>query len=121
MRHRRALKRFFFRRELRGNRKFNISAKTFLTGVAALSVILFVLVQLGTNAVLSPLGHRLQSLNTEKNALIEENRTLEQDIAKSNSIVVIEVYSEDKFDLSSKPKKETIFVSNKSVQAINVE
>lgn len=95
--------------------------ESILAAVAMLSVIAFIFVQLVTNAILSPLGHKLENLNSEKNQLIEENRILEQEIAKSNSITVIETYSKDKFELSNTTEKETVFVSNKSVQAVNVE
>lgn len=88
---------------------------------AALSLIIFVTTQMVTNAILSPLGHKLQSLNSEKNELIEENRILEQQIAKADSIIVIELYSKEKFELednSGKDRNKTIYVSDKSVQAI---
>lgn len=118
MRYRRALKRFFSHRGERT--QFNkIKLDTLLTGIAAFSVITFITVQLITNAVLSPLGHKLQNLNVEKNELIEENRILEQEIAKSDSITVIEIYSKEKFELGTDQERETIFVSNKSVQAFN--
>lgn len=120
MRHKRTLKKFFSAKG-RATQLKKIDLNKLLTGLALLSVLTFIVVQLMTNAILSPLGHRLQALNVEKNQLVEENRILEQEIAKSNSVIVIETYSKDKLKLRPGVEKNTVFVNNESVQAINVE
>lgn len=110
----RTIRRLFFRHK--GFTKPSTSKVINFVGVA--SILLFICIQLATNAILTPLGKELQQINNEKNALIEENRVLEQEIAKSDSIKVINAYSEEKFDLKDDPKQDTIFVDNQSTQAI---
>jgi cell division protein FtsL len=83
----------------------------------AISTLLFVSVQLYTNALLSPLGHKLASLNTEKNLLLEENRDLEQDIAKNSSITIISKYADKKLNLTKTDNSKTIYSTPASVQA----
>jgi hypothetical protein len=121
MKYKRIVRRFFTKDSKLKRRKANLSIESIFGIMTITSVIAFILIQLVTNAILSPLGHKLENLNSEKNQLIEENRILEQEIAKSNSIIVIETYSEEKFELSNESDKETVFVSNKSVQAVNVK
>lgn len=82
-----------------------------------IALLLFTLTQLITNAILSPLGHELQSMNFEKNALIEDNRQLEQEIAKDTSITIIQVYSADKFEIRAKTNHKSVYVTDPSIQA----
>ncbi|MCB9803451.1 hypothetical protein H6763_01340 [Candidatus Nomurabacteria bacterium] len=86
--------------------------------VFLLSFLFFLVSQLYTNAKLSPLGRDLQTLNTEKDLLIEDNRLLEQEIAKDNSLIIIREYSEKQFNISSKADYDTLFVTDASIQAL---
>ncbi|MCA9375305.1 hypothetical protein KC622_03170 [Candidatus Dojkabacteria bacterium] len=85
--------------------------------LTVLAAITFVMTQLITNAILSPLGQQLQSLNNEKDSLVEQNRALEKQLAKNTSLTSIKIYSEKEFDLKPNNKKETFFVSTPSIQA----
>ena len=69
----------------RNNQPSNITTKIFLV-----CFIIFAASQLVVNSILTPLGTELQSLNTEKEYLLEENRELSEKIAKTNSIKVIQ-------------------------------
>lgn len=82
-----------------------------------ISFIIFLGSQLLTNAILSPLGHELQALNTEKNLLIEDNRSLEQEIAKDSSLTIIRAYSTVQFDITDESQHQSIFVTDQSLQA----
>ncbi len=86
--------------------------------IFVLSFILFLSSQLFTNAILSPLGHELQSLNTEKNLLLEDNRILEQEIAKDSSLTIIKAYSKAQFDIKDDSKHQSIFITDNSIQAL---
>ncbi len=90
----------------------NIAGTVFVT-----SVILFVLCQLIVNSILAPLGTELQSLNSEKNFLIEENRAMEEEIAKSGSITVIQKLADKSLSLSSSNKKTLVYLQEESIVA----
>lgn len=100
----------------RANQKPLTAERVFIV-LTVLAAITFVMTQLITNAILSPLGQELQSLNNEKNLLIEQNRALEKQLAKNTSLTSIKIYSEKEFDLKPNSKKETIFVSVPTIQA----
>ncbi len=82
-----------------------------------ISFILFLSSQLLTNAILSPLGHELQAMNTEKNLLLEDNRSLEQEIAKDSSLTIIKAYSKVQFEIKEDSSYKSIFVTDKSLHA----
>ena len=94
------------------NNKQNIPLSIFIFTLAA-----FTLSQLVINSKLSPLGIELQSLNKEKNYLIEENRSMEEQIAKSNSITVIRKLADKELSLSSSNKKTIVYIEEKSIIA----
>ncbi len=64
----------------------------------------FILSQLIINSILAPLGTDLQNLNREKNYLVEENRTMEEQIAKANSITVIQKLADKSLSLTTGSK-----------------
>ena len=77
----------------------NIPAIVFL-----FSLLIFILGQLVINSILAPLGKELQALNSEKNFLMEENRSMEQEIAKNNSITVIQKLADETLSLNTSTK-----------------
>ncbi len=68
-------------------------------GLFISALLIFCVVQLAIVSVLSPQGKELQSLNNEKNLIIEENRQLEQDIATISSLPVIEGRAEKELSM----------------------
>lgn len=80
------------------------------------SLSLFILCQLIINSVLAPLGKELQALNSEKNYLMEENRSMEQEIAKNNSITVIQKLASETLSLNSLTKS-VIYLESDGVVA----
>lgn len=115
MKNKRVLKNIFFSR----NQASKISLRKALALGCLVTGAAFVVTQLATNAILTPKGIQLERLNTEKNLLLEENRSLEERIAKDNSFVMIKTYSEKKFDLKEVPAKDTVYVTADSIQASN--
>lgn len=97
---------------------FKVTPQKFVVGLFVLSMIMFVAVQLSTNTVLTPLGHTLASLNSEKNQLIEQNRELEQEIAKNSSITVITKYADKKLSLTKTDNNKTIYATPSTVTAM---
>lgn len=95
----------------------SITPKKLAVVLLAMSTLAFVATQLVTNAVLSPLGHKLASLNTEKNLLLEENRELEQEIAKDTSYTIVDKYSANKLGLAKTENDKTIYVEGNQFQA----
>ncbi|MHC1716865.1 MAG: hypothetical protein AB9915_03230 [Candidatus Dojkabacteria bacterium] len=81
------------------------------------SVLVFILSQLVINSVLTPLGMELQNLNKEKNYLVEENRGMEEQVAKTNSIMVIQKLAGKSLKISSSNKKTVIYIENSSIIA----
>ncbi|MGI6423558.1 MAG: hypothetical protein ACOX0X_03015 [Candidatus Dojkabacteria bacterium] len=94
------------------NRKSNIIFKVFL-----LTLIVFGSSQLVVNSILTPLGVKLQTLNSEKEYLLEENRKISEDIAKNNSIKVIENLSEKKLNLTPDKKQTVLYITDKTLVA----
>ncbi|MGI5898119.1 MAG: hypothetical protein ACOX6Q_03075 [Candidatus Dojkabacteria bacterium] len=72
--------------------------------VFALALTLFIFSQLIINSILAPLGTNLQNLNREKNYLVEENRGMEEEIAKANSITVIQKLADKSLSLTAGSK-----------------
>jgi len=101
--------------------KGDIKISTYLASVFMLAIafIMFLAVQLGTNAILSPLGHELQAINTERNILVEENRRLEKKIAINSSITVVEKFSTDKFELSEEADSNIVYIDGNELSAYN--
>lgn len=81
------------------------------------SMIAFVLSQLVINAVLNPLGTELQSLNKEKNFLVEENRLMEEQVAKTSSITVIKKLADKQLDIRSQSDKSIIYLEQSALLA----
>lgn len=92
--------------------KQNIIATIFI-----LSLLAFISSQLVSNLVLAPLGSELQSLNREKNYLVEENRGMEEQIAKNNSITVIRKLADKTLSLSSENQKSVVYLQESSIVA----
>jgi len=97
--------------------QFTMTKEKMIMIFLGISTLLFISVQLYTNALLSPLGHKLASLNNEKNLLLEENRDLKQDIAKNSSITIISKYADKKLNLTKTDNSKTIYPSYASIQA----
>lgn len=81
------------------------------------TVCLFITSQLVVNSILAPLGIELQSLNSEKNYLIEENRAMEEEIAKTNSITIVKKLANERLNISSNTDKNVIYVENNNLLA----
>lgn len=84
-----------------------------------LTTILFFITQLAVNADLNPKGERLEILNTEKNLLIEENRRIEEEIARSGSLKVINQIASQKLNLKDNTINSTKYISDSKVLAEN--
>lgn len=85
--------------------------------IFVISLVFFGLSQLVINSILTPLGTKLQSLNREKNFLVEENREMEEDIAKTDSITVIKKLSDEKLEISANNTKTVVYIEDSSVLA----
>ncbi len=83
------------------------------------SFVLFTLSQLVVNSVLTPLGTRLESLNTEKEHLLEENRVISEEIAKNSSLKVIESLSGKKLNLSQTKVQTFVYLEDSTLVANN--
>ena len=81
------------------------------------TLFVFTISQLIINSVLTPLGLELESLNSEKNYLVEENRSMEEEIAKANSIMVIRQLANKKLDISSDSERVIIYIEDSNVIA----
>jgi len=84
-----------------------------------LSFVIFVLSQLIVNSILTPLGSKLESLNSEKEYLLEENRTISEQIAKNNSLRVIESLSTKKLNLSMEKVQTFVYIEDSTLVAKN--
>jgi len=98
-------------------RILNKASQNIAGTIFIVSVIFFVLCQLIVNSILAPLGTELQSLNSEKNYLIEENRAMEEEIAKSDSITVIQKLADKSLSLSPSNKKTLVYLEEESIVA----
>jgi len=85
--------------------------------ILSVSLILFAISQLVINSILSPLGIELESLNTEKEFLVETNRSMENQIAKLGSIKVVETLTRKRLDISKNAGQEIIYISDTDVIA----
>jgi len=82
-----------------------------------LSFIIFGASQLVVNSILTPLGTQLQSLNTEKEYLLEENHSISEQLAKTNSITVIQSLSEKKLNLVQDKQQTVVYIEDTSLMA----
>ena len=98
-------------------RILNNASKNIAASIFVLSLVLFILSQLIINSILAPLGTELQSMNGEKNYLIEENRGMEEEIAKSGSIMVIQKLADKTLSLSPSNKKTLVYLQEIAIVA----
>ena len=98
-------------------RILNNASKNMAASIFVLSLVLFILSQLIVNSILAPLGTELQSMNGEKNYLIEENRGMEEEIAKSGSITVIQKLADKTLSLSPSNKKTLVYLQEIAIVA----
>ena len=91
--------------------------KNRVSKVFIFTLILFGVSQLIINSLLTPLGVKLQSLNTEKEHLLEENREISEMIAKNSSIKVIESLSEKKLNLSQEKQQTVVYIEDTTLVA----
>jgi len=80
-------------------------------------LVVFTISQLIINSIITPLGLELESLNSEKNYLVEENRSMEEEIAKTNSIMVIRQLANKKLNISSDAERVIIYIEDSDVIA----
>ncbi len=85
--------------------------------IFTLAIIAFVVCQLVINSILAPLGSELQSLNSEKNYLVEENRQMEEKMAKTDSITAIQKLSEKSLSISPSKHKTVVYLEEASIVA----
>ena len=95
----------------------HIEAQNLPATIFLFTVMVFVLSQLVINSILTPLGVELQNLNSEKNYLVEENRSMEEQIAKTNSITVIQKLANKSLKISSSNKRTVIYIENPTIIA----
>lgn len=81
------------------------------------TLVVFIVSQLIISSILAPLGLELESLNSEKNYLVEENRSMEEEIAKTNSIMVIRQLANKKLNISSDSERVIIYIEDSDVIA----
>lgn len=112
--YKRILRKLFAKKE---GKRISVSFSTATKVFLFVAILAFLSTQLITNAILSPLGHELQALNSEKNLLVEDNRVLEQEIAIDTSLTIIKVYSENQFEISADAEHDSIYVTDTTVQA----
>lgn len=85
--------------------------------VFVFAILCFAVSQLGINSVLTPMGLELEALNKEKNYLVEENRSMEEEIAKTNSIIVIQKLASKTLRISNKNPKTIIYIEDTNLIA----
>lgn len=76
-----------------------------------ISISMFLSTQLYMNSKLSPLGVQLQSYNTEKDLLLEENREIEKDLANAQSITVVQNLTNKQFKLKPTKASQLVYVT----------
>lgn len=82
-----------------------------------LSTIIFFVAQLVVNSNLSPLGTKLQKLNTEKEYLVEVNENIHEELAKLDSIVVVKELAQKKLNFDKQDAQSTIYIQTENVLA----
>lgn len=93
-------------------KKTNTTTKIFI-----LSTIIFFVAQLIVNSNLSPLGTQLQELNSEKEYLVEINNNINEQLAKLNSIVVVQKLAQKKLNFDKASAQSTIYLQTENVLA----
>ena len=94
------------------NGKSNIAINAFLV-----TLLIFGVSQLVVNSVLTPLGVKLQTLNTEKEHLLEENKEISEEIAMNSSIRIIENLSKKKLNLTQEKQQTVIYIEDTTLVA----
>lgn len=94
------------------NRRLSLPALMLVTATA-----IFCVTQLAINISLNPRGAKLEGLNREKTMLIEENRQLQEEIAKAKSLAIVTELAEKKLDLSGNSDIKLIHISDPSLVA----
>ena len=82
-----------------------------------LSTIFFFVAQLVVNSNLSPLGTRLQLLNSEKEYLVEVNENINEELAKLDSIVVVKELAQKRLNFDKHNSQSTIYIQRENVLA----
>lgn len=95
------------------DRNFSLSKFSFLLLVT--SIIAFCLVHLIVSSLLDPRGKELRMLNNQKDQLVEENRVLQQQIAKLSSLSVVVGRAEK--ELGMKKADDVIYINAPSASA----
>lgn len=95
----------------------NKTTKNIPVIISGSAIFVFILSQLIINSILNPLGTELQNLNGEKNYLVEENRAMEEQVAKTNSITVIKKLADKTLNLKAENKKTVIYINEPAVLA----
>lgn len=93
-------------------KKKNLTLKIFI-----LSTIIFFVAQLIVNSNLSPLGSKLQELNSEKEYLVEVNENAHEELAKLDSIVVVRKLAQKKLNFDKHNSQSTIYIQDTKVLA----
>ena len=93
-------------------KKKNFTFKTFI-----LITILFFVAQLIVNSNLSPLGTRLQELNSEKEYLVESDENISEELAKLDSIIVVKELAQKKLNFGKHDGQSILYIKQESVLA----
>ena len=81
------------------------------------AILCFAVSQLAINSILTPMGLELEALNKEKNYLVDENRSMEEEIAKTNSIIVIQKLAKKTLKISNKNQRTIIYIEDTNIIA----
>jgi len=93
-------------------KKTSLTLKIFI-----LSTFIFFVAQLIVNSNLSPLGTKLQRLNSEKEYLVEVNDNIHEELAKLDSIVVVKKLAQKKLNFDKRDPQSTIYLQTENVLA----
>ncbi|MCD4756144.1 hypothetical protein K8R20_00815 [bacterium] len=85
--------------------------------ISLVTIFLFFVAQLIVNSNLSPLGTQLQTLNSEKEYLVEVNNNINEQLAKLNSIVVIKELAQKQLNLDKASAQSTLYIQVENVLA----
>lgn len=85
--------------------------------IFVLSTFIFFVAQLIVNSNLSPLGTKLQKLNSEKEYLVEVNENIHEELAKLDSIVVVKELAQKKLNFDKRDPQSTIYLQVENVLA----
>lgn len=96
-------------------KSFNFSLGKFSLVLLAFSIFSFCFIHLTVSSILDPRGKELRILEAQKEQLVEENRVLQQEIAKLSSLSV--VIGRAQKDLGMEKAKDVIYISVPSASA----